>query len=1327
MKKNKFLSLLMAVVMLFSVCVTGVPAFAENTIVLTSELCEHHPTHTAECGYEEAIEGSPCTHVHDVNCGYAEPSEEVPCDKGCTDTDGDSVIDHVEGCAYQPASAGSPCNHVHDSSCSYVEEIAGSPCTYVCEICNAANSGTEETSCTCTTKCAEGTVNTECPVCSADFTKCEFGVSNGIENAVKLSSFDTLEATVAEQKVALGTTLEQLNLPTELKATDTDGQQVTVIGVTWEATPAYDANTAAIYTFVAVLPEGYTLSDGVELPKITVTVGDVVSPLAGTLPEVYLNGTYGDDKYNGETYATAVQTFERAKELLAVDGTIYVCGRIEVSGTQTWSLEGYGNAKLQRYSLLGILINLQKDADLTLEHITIDGNADKLAGNSISGDELIRADYQSTLTLGDGCVLQNNQANAMGAAIAGWEKLNLIMEQGAVIQNNHTTGAHYGGAIFLANDCTFTMNGGEIKNNLANRGGAISLIGSSMTMNGGSISGNSTNNTSDGYGGAIYISDYEGISGLSGTPNAITPHEASFIMKGGTISGNSAYKYGGAILTYPQGDREPGYQKQKNTIELYGGTISGNKIDGSGGGIAMFYNESHLNMSAGTIAQNTASDFGGGIFLYEVTDAVISGGAISGNIAANGAGVNLYTNSQLQLSGGEIYSNRASVNGGGIYIGNKCTLNMTDGSITGNDAKQGGGLYLTAPSGTSKVIAKITGGVISANIASEHLDYKDENNQWQDYTKTFSNGVYLGAKSTLQLGGTAMIDMDDDIAIYVASWSGSTFESYIQVIDPDWNNHYDNVSVTSQSTKVPKYVVEQPESSAAGTKLVSYNYENGSVEATHSQAAADADADGLFVPSVAMLEVNPALEIGQSQIAGRTNILTYVEAPVTIAPADVTIYVGGTGYTGVVNNAGQSTGTNNGFPVPGFTITGIPNFDADKATLTYNDGEDDVRSWSIVPYDDVEDATHGIYRFEPINTSTTVRMQFEKTDGTGNGTGEFVTEDDFTIDDHLDQDLIMEVYGEGVDAGYVALEYDGASYQIATDTGMLKVRTATEDAEYGDLEDGVVTGEPSLTAPQDTTYYINDKEVQVANTEGIALLFDDIVENNDVDGVSNTDLLEQRVDKELGTESTTRQYEPKYLDLVDRNNGNVWVAADQDVTVYWPLPEGTTKNTQFSLFHFEGMHREMGVDEVADDILNTPLVEDMSDEIQVTDTHIVFKISRAGFSPFVLTWDTKAPTPNPDPDPNPNPDPTPNPDPKPEDKPSDRPTRGDNHELGNTVQTIVREKTPDKETPTTPTTPIETQPDKHNPSTGDAGSVMLAMSAAGISLAAALMLVKKHR
>lgn len=58
-----------------------------------------------------------CTHVHDETCGYAAPTAGIPCDKGCTDTDGDGIVDHVPDCAYVPASKGSPCAHVHDETC----------------------------------------------------------------------------------------------------------------------------------------------------------------------------------------------------------------------------------------------------------------------------------------------------------------------------------------------------------------------------------------------------------------------------------------------------------------------------------------------------------------------------------------------------------------------------------------------------------------------------------------------------------------------------------------------------------------------------------------------------------------------------------------------------------------------------------------------------------------------------------------------------------------------------------------------------------------------------------------------------------------------------------------------------------------------------------------------------------------------------------------------------------------------------------------------------------------------------------------------------------
>lgn len=46
-------------------------------------LCDHHPTHTEQCGYREGQQGSPCNHQHDETCGYREAQPEIPCDKGC--------------------------------------------------------------------------------------------------------------------------------------------------------------------------------------------------------------------------------------------------------------------------------------------------------------------------------------------------------------------------------------------------------------------------------------------------------------------------------------------------------------------------------------------------------------------------------------------------------------------------------------------------------------------------------------------------------------------------------------------------------------------------------------------------------------------------------------------------------------------------------------------------------------------------------------------------------------------------------------------------------------------------------------------------------------------------------------------------------------------------------------------------------------------------------------------------------------------------------------------------------------------------------------------
>ena len=54
--------------------------------------------------------------------------------------------------------------------------------------------------------------------------------------------------------------------------TEKQDETVTIDGVTWQSEPEYDENTEGIYIFTAVLPDGYTLAEGVSLPQITVTV-----------------------------------------------------------------------------------------------------------------------------------------------------------------------------------------------------------------------------------------------------------------------------------------------------------------------------------------------------------------------------------------------------------------------------------------------------------------------------------------------------------------------------------------------------------------------------------------------------------------------------------------------------------------------------------------------------------------------------------------------------------------------------------------------------------------------------------------------------------------------------------------------------------------------------------------------------------------------------------------------------------------------------------------------------------------------------------------------
>lgn len=187
---KRWLAVILCLCMIFPSAVTLVSAAeepAEETPAYTGGLCEHHLEHTEDCGYVEAVEGSPCqhehtedcyaavpaesesvepvcSHVHDESCGYSAPTEGTPCThehtEECFEWVTECVHEHTEDCYEESSVSDSTatssdskerelvcnhecseesgcitqknvCQHEHDSECGYSEGSEGTPCTHV--------------------------------------------------------------------------------------------------------------------------------------------------------------------------------------------------------------------------------------------------------------------------------------------------------------------------------------------------------------------------------------------------------------------------------------------------------------------------------------------------------------------------------------------------------------------------------------------------------------------------------------------------------------------------------------------------------------------------------------------------------------------------------------------------------------------------------------------------------------------------------------------------------------------------------------------------------------------------------------------------------------------------------------------------------------------------------------------------------------------------------------------------------------------------------------------------------------------------------------------
>ena len=386
---------------------------------------------------------------------------------------------------------------------------------------------------------------------------------------------------------------------------------------------------------------------------------------------------------------------------------------------------------------------------------------------------------------------------------------------------------------------------------------------------------------------------------------------------------------------------------------------------------------------------------------------------------------------------------------------------------------------------------------------------------------------------------------------------------------------------------------------------------------------------------------------------------TYMEGSAVIQPADMTVYMNGEeGYEGVVADETGAFQSSDSLPEAGYYVTLPDEIDAmlkevwensdDEIETAGQDGtQGDVfdlsdyvtfldsstgRSWTLEMYSGGYSMAYGkyVYRLVPADGQGPVLMKFTDRDGN------ICTSDEFSIKGALYEDYGMELYLGAADTSLTAQirigENEILTVPVDLNPGKLRIRYVTKEqseavtelmtspeqlpAEEGE-ESSALKQAAGIVSPE-TVFYINESQIMAGENAKPSLLFDDVVSSADGAG-DYGELLRDTALNTLDQEFSRPQYEAKYIDLVDANNGNAWLTADGPVTVYWPYPEGTDSDTQFYLVHFKGLNREMQTASVESLIAGaeTEVMEIQTDEYGI-------RFTADSFSPYVLIWDSPA-------------------------------------------------------------------------------------------------------
>ena len=157
-----------------------------------------------------------------------------------------------------------------------------------------------------------------------------------------------------------------------------------------------------------------------------------------------------------------------------------------------------------------------------------------------------------------------------------------------------------------------------------------------------------------------------------------------------------------------------------------------------------------------------------------------------------------------------------------------------------------------------------------------------------------------------------------------------------------------------------------------------------------------------------------------------------------------------------------------------------------------------------------------------------------------------------------------------------------------------------------------------------TQFYKNGNTMYPVNEDAkVVLLWDELIEEVLGSAERMEALHAKGMEAVKGIDETKEvKREFRYLDLVDQNDGNLWVGTEKEtVSVYYPYPEGSEEGDRFAVVYYEGLTRDYTM-QMSEEALDEEIAKSKGREIEVRKTEggLEFEVGSKEFGTFEVMW-----------------------------------------------------------------------------------------------------------